>query len=96
LVPLIRAAGLPMPATQAYIVLDDGEPPMRRDFVWFDHKVNVETDGGTHLTRQQKELDAFNDERLVAARWRVVRITWRRLQRDPAGVIRTIASLLGC
>jgi Protein of unknown function (DUF559) len=94
LIPLIRVADLPMPATQAYIVLDDGEPPMRRDFVWFEQKVNVETDGGTHLTRQQKELDAFNDERLVAAGWRVIRITWKRLKRDPAGVIRTFAALL--
>jgi hypothetical protein len=94
LIPPLRAAGFTMPATQAHIVLDDGHPPMRRDFVWFDHKLNVETDGRTHLTRQQKELDAFNDERLVRAGWRVIRITWKRLERDPDGVIRTILSLL--
>jgi hypothetical protein len=46
-------------------------------------------------TRQAFERDRYNDQRLVAAGWRVIRVTWRQLERDPARVIAMIAALLG-
>jgi predicted transcriptional regulator of viral defense system len=96
LIPLIYAAGLPLPQTQAYIVLEDGEPALRRDFVWPDQRVNVETDGERfHRTRQAFERDRRNDQRLASAGWRIIRITWNQLEREPDRIIATIARLLG-
>jgi hypothetical protein len=91
LIPLLRAAGVRMPRTQFWIVLEDGEPPLRRDFVWPDLKLDVEIDGKTHRTAQALERDARNDLRLADADWRVIRIPWKRLEADPDRVVPTIA-----
>ena len=91
-----RAAGLPQPEVNYWIVLPDGGPAIRADFAWPSRRVIVETDGrGTHHTRQAFERDRRNDLRLTAARWRPVRVTWRRLIEEPALVEATARSLLG-
>ena len=63
LIPLLRAAGLPTPEVQAHIILDDGEPPMRRDFVWReqrpkrrDRRSQVALDGAGVGTRPPQRL----------------------------------------
>jgi predicted transcriptional regulator of viral defense system len=95
--PLFRAAGLPIPRTQYFVMLNDGEPAIRRDFVWPDHRLNVETDGKrTHGTAQAFERDRYNDQRMLAAGWRVIRITMKQLKADPHRVVALIAQLLGC
>jgi predicted transcriptional regulator of viral defense system len=95
--PLFRAAGLPIPRTRYFVILDDGEPAIRRDFVWPDHRLNVETDGKrVHGTAQAFERDRYNDQRMLAAGWRVIRITWKQLKADPHRVVALIAQLLGC
>jgi hypothetical protein len=94
MIPLLRAAGVPMPQVQAWIDPDDGDLLIKRDFVWRDLKVDVETDGGRHRTRQQHELDTRNDQRLTSAGWRVLRITWRQLLNEPDRVMVTIVELL--
>src|SRR5204863_177204 len=92
MIPLIRNASLPMPNINQWIVLDDGEPAIRADFCWPDQRVVVETDGWqTHRTRQAFERDRRRDQRLAAAGWHVLRITWKQLQREPRRVIATIA-----
>jgi hypothetical protein len=92
-----RAAGLPRPEVNYWIVLDDGSPAIRADFAWPAERVIVETDGhGTHRTRQAFERDRRNDLRLAAARWRPVRVTWRRLDEEPALVEASVCALLGC
>jgi very-short-patch-repair endonuclease len=84
-----------MPEVNRWIVLPDGEPAIRADFCWPDKRVIVETDGfTTHRTRQAFERDRRRDQRLAAAGWRVIRITWRQLQREPRRVIATIAAML--
>ncbi len=94
-VALIRSAGLPSPERQVRLVLDDGEEPFRVDFVWRAHRVVLETDGRkTHGTRRAFETDRRRDQRLVRARWQVVRVTWRQLQDDPASVVALVADLL--
>jgi very-short-patch-repair endonuclease len=54
----------------------------------------VETDGHqTHGTRQAFERDRRRDQRLTIAGWRVIRVTWRQLVREPAQVTRTLIAL---
>ena len=65
------------------------------DFVWRAHNLIVETDGwAAHGTRRAFERDRARDADLVVAGWRVVRITHRRLEREPQTVARQIGSLL--
>jgi predicted transcriptional regulator of viral defense system len=91
-----RTAGLPRPEVNYWIVLDDGSPAIRADFAWPAQRVIVETDGRrTHGTRQAFERDRRNDLRLAAARWRPVRVTWRRLDEEPALVEASVRALLG-
>lgn len=64
------------------------------DFRWPDHVVVVETDGWEfHRTRATFESDALRTQRLAAEGWLVVRVTWRQLHDDPAGVAERLRRL---
>ena len=92
---LVREAGLPQPEVNAWVVLPDGGPAIRGDFVWREERIIVETDGHkTHGTRQSFENDRRRDQRASAARWRPVRTTWRQLERAPGEVVETVAALM--
>jgi very-short-patch-repair endonuclease len=55
----------------------------------------VEVDGyGTHGGRVAFERDRRRDQVLVAAGYRVIRITWRQLTQEPYGVIARLAQAL--
>jgi len=91
-----RTAGLPKPEVNYWIVLPDGEPAIRGDFAWPARRVVVETDGrGSHGTRQAFERDRRKDLRFARARWKPMRVTWRRLKAEPALVEETARVLLG-
>jgi very-short-patch-repair endonuclease len=81
--------GLPQPelnATVAGFVVDA---------LWRDRRVVAELDSyGYHRSRRAFESDRERDAALQLARYRVVRITWRRLTRHPAEVAMTIRALL--
>ena len=47
-----------------------------------------------HDSRSAIESDRQRDNRLVAAGWRIIRITWRQLIDDPAGVLALLRRLL--
>ena len=65
------------------------------DFVWREERVVVETDGGqAHGTRRAKERDPVRDVDLQIAGWRVMRVTWRRLLREPEAVAEQLRRLL--
>jgi predicted transcriptional regulator of viral defense system len=90
-----RRAGLPEPERQGYIDPGDGGPMIRADFVWSDQRLIVETDGArTHGTRRSFESDRRRDQRLIAAGWRVIRVTWRQLIESPQEVIDLLTALL--
>lgn len=92
----LRAADLPAPERQVHITLDDGEEPIRVDFVWRAQRLVLETDGRRfHGTTRAFETDRRRDQRLARAGWRVVRVTWRQLRDDPASVVALVADLLG-
>jgi very-short-patch-repair endonuclease len=71
---LIRDARVPEPEVNAWVMLPDGERPIRVDFLWRAQRLVVETDGyRTHKTRQAFEHDRRNDQRLAAAFFNVIR-----------------------
>jgi very-short-patch-repair endonuclease len=65
------------------------------DFVWRDHHLILETDGWrAHGTRDAFERDRRRDADLVAAGWRVLRVSYKRLEREPAWVAQRLAAAL--
>ena len=58
------------------------------DFAWPEHRLIVELDGfAFHSDHEAFEDDRKRDTDLQKKGWRVLRITYRRLHDDPAGVI---------
>ena len=86
---------LPRPESNASVDPGDGGLLFRPDCVWRTQRVAVECDSARfHLTRRAFEADRHRDQRLVAAGWRVVRVTWRQLTERPAGVAETLRQVL--
>ena len=86
---LVARAGLPQPVAQYRF------GPYRLDFAWPELRVAVETDGwATHGRRQGFEDDRAKDAALLAAGWRVLRVTYRRLKRQPTLVAAQLAAVL--
>jgi hypothetical protein len=95
LLELVDAAGLPRPRCQVWLDLQDGSMPIRADFVWPAARLILETDGRAHHgTHKAFEGDRRRDQRLLVAGWRVVRVTWRQLTREPASVVALLEDLL--
>ena len=86
---LIRDAGLPRPRFNepllGYVV----------DALWPAHRLVVEVDGyAYHRHRKAFESDRRRDQELVAAGYRVIRVTWLQLRDRPILVITSIAQAL--
>jgi very-short-patch-repair endonuclease len=65
------------------------------DCLWRPEKLVVELDGHrSHGTRAAFERDRARDRSLQAAGWRVISVTWRQLQHDPAGVESDLRTLI--
>ena len=87
---LCRAAGLPAPSVNVYV---NG---LEVDALWRDQRLVVELDGEAfHRTRAAFERDRTRDAALLLAGHRVIRVTHRRLEREPAAVIEMMRALLG-
>ena len=85
---LLRDAGLPSPAINAYV---EG---FRIDAVWRASKVAVELDGWAwHRTRGAFERDRERDAALTAAGWRIVRFTHHQVTRRRDHVLSTLRRL---
>jgi very-short-patch-repair endonuclease len=89
LLGLIKRAELPSPLVNAKVAGHEV------DFLWPEHKLIVEFDGfAYHSDRKAFEQDRLRDQRLVAAGFRVIRITANQLDRTPEAVIVRIAIAL--
>lgn len=87
---LLRSADLPAPEVNAQLL---GRYEV--DFVWRDRRLVVEIDGfAYHGSRAAFERDRVRDADLVAAGFRVIRITWRQLLAAPASVVARVAAAL--
>jgi len=84
-----RGAGLPRPLVNVRIA------GFEVDAVWPAERLVVELDGyAFHRTRMAFERDRARDAALQLAGYRVVRVTYRMLEGEPAAVVRTVRSLL--
>jgi very-short-patch-repair endonuclease len=89
LLDLIRRAQLPLPETNVRVLGHEV------DALWPAQRLIVEIDGfDAHGTRAAFERDRARDARLVAAGYRVIRITWRQLHDEPARTIAQLAAAL--
>lgn len=89
LASLCRSAGLPLPRMNVH------RAGWEVDAVWDAQRLVVEVDGRQfHDTAPQFERDRRKDGELMLAGYRVLRITWRRLTREPEQVIALLASAL--
>jgi hypothetical protein len=96
LLSITRPLGIPDPECNAVIVLNDGGPPIRPDFVWREERIILEADSRKwHGSRQRMEIDRRRDQRLTAAGWRVIRTTWRQMKYRPYELRETLLRLLG-
>lgn len=87
---LLRSARLPMPR------MNVRRSGWEVDAVWDRQRLVVEVDGyRSHGTQPQFERDRKKDGQLMLAGYRVLRVTWRQLTREPAVVVATIAAALG-
>src|SRR5450755_393638 len=65
------------------------------DFLWRAEKLVLEVDGhGFHGHRAAFERDRRRDQRLVAAGYRVIRVTWRQMVGEPLALVARIARAL--
>ena len=86
---LMDQAGLPRPEPNAPL------HGARVDFLWPEQRVIVETDGwNAHHGRQAFEDDRDRDQRLSALGYRILRVTWRQLTREPTRTAARIAAVL--
>jgi very-short-patch-repair endonuclease len=86
---LIRAARLPRAVTNTKVA------GWEVDAFWPGEKLVVEVDGfAYHGNRAAFERDRRKDAALVAAGYRVIRITWRQLVDEPHTVVALLARLL--
>ncbi len=89
LLELLARAQLPKPTVNAQLL------GMEVDLLWPGQRLVVEFDGfGYHSARRSFERDRLRDQRLVAAGYRVIRITARQLDRTPEAVIARVAAAL--
>jgi hypothetical protein len=89
----LAANGLPRPEVNATV--DAGGRRHEVDCVWRDRRLVAELDGrAAHGTDHAFEEDRKRDMLLQGDRWRVIRITWHRLHRDPTGLADALRRLL--
>lgn len=89
LLALVRAAGIPAPAANARV----GRYEV--DLLWRAERVAVEFDSWAfHSDRRAFERDRVRDADLQAQGYRVIRVTWRQLTRQPETVIARIGAAL--
>jgi REase_MTES_1575 len=86
---LCRRAGLPLPAVNVTVA------GFEVDAAWPEARLVVELDGHAyHRTRAAFERDRARDTALQLAGFRVLRVTHRRLEQEPAAVLNAVRSLL--
>jgi len=90
---LCKRAGLPRPEVNGHLLVDGIS--LMPDFIWRDAGLIVEADSRrVHGTVTAFEKDRLRDQRLAAAGWTVIRVTWRQVTNEPERLAQTLRSLL--
>jgi hypothetical protein len=86
---LIETAGLPQPLVNSKVA------GLEVDFFWPASRLIVELDGRAyHSSPRAFEEDRRRDARLQRAGYRVLRITFRRLRKDPMAVVGEVRAFI--
>lgn len=94
LLPALVEAGVPHPECNVKLQIDGGLP-LEVDLLWRTEMLVIEADGEeTHGTRRAFQEDRRRDQRLLAAGYRVARVTWRQAEDEPTGVVARIKRML--
>lgn len=90
---LFAARGIPQPRFEVH--LGDDDVIGRVDCTWAEARLVVELDSHRfHGSKAARERDRQRDNRLVAAGWRVIRVTWDDIKQRPDEVVAQIRSAL--
>jgi len=93
LLPLVAAAGLPIPKMNARVRTT--ERILEVDLFWPEQKFVVEADGRRHHAIEVAfERDHKRTRELIAADYRVLRVSWREAEREPDAVFGVIRAEL--
>lgn len=91
--PELSEVGLPRPACNVWI--HTGGQRFLVDFLWVQAQVIVETDGReTHETPTAFQNDRLRDQFLVAAGYRVLRVTWEQIHGERESVLGRVSRAL--
>lgn len=91
---VLSAYDLPRPERQRPLGGDDLVG--RVDFTYVGHDLVIEADGRPyHRALEDTDHDRWRDTELVAAGWRVIRVTWRDLTQRPDWFAGAVARALG-
>lgn len=93
LLPALLTAGLPPPQCNVRLTLDD--ETIEVDLLWEKERLAIETDGEeSHGTRGAFQSDRRRDQLLLAAGYRVGRVTWRQVEDELPAVVDRIRRML--
>jgi len=93
LLPLIAAAGLPIPRVNARV--RTAERVLEVDLLWPQQRFVVEADSRRHHAIEVAfERDHRRDRELLAANYGFLRVTWREVEREPDAVLAVVRSEL--
>lgn len=92
---LMRAANLPLPVRQYWVLDESGRRVARADFAFVELRLIVEADGyGSHSKPEDWKRDRWRQNALVRLGWTVYRVTYEDAHRRPEQVVREIGELL--
>lgn len=92
---LIRTSGLDEPEKQVRVASDTSSL-WRLDFVYPQHKVLIEVDGGRwHSGKQRASEDRRRDNTMNIRGWTVLRFTWEDVVHRPLYVVEQVKRALG-
>ncbi|WP_245730429.1 DUF559 domain-containing protein [Micromonospora pallida] len=86
--------GLPRPEPQIWIADEWGHPAFRLDLGYRAHRVGVEYDGSSHLTRERLRNDRARMNWLSARGWTMRHFTDRDLYRRPDHIVQEVRRAL--
>ncbi|HET7416956.1 MAG TPA: type IV toxin-antitoxin system AbiEi family antitoxin domain-containing protein [Solirubrobacterales bacterium] len=93
LIRLWKRTQIPTPEVNGHLLVDG--IALMPDFIWREAGLIVEADSRrVHGTATAFEKDRLRDQRLTAAGWTVIRVTWRQVTNEPERVAQTVRTLL--